>query len=424
MATEYKIIFTYTGQDNTSTARSVALSKFKKSGDTGRKIGQIKSIKYEHWHTSTKAASWALRGRLVFSDGTTITSNTVTQTISGTKVKYTNTFTNLPTPEQFAKLKTVQTLNSQGTTGQGSYSADLYWRANSSNPMRLIVTFIEEQPVVYAPKVDSFSVVRTDASGNPSREGLYIRTSLKLSIGNSAGLSGASCKIYYAADAQPVIDPSSPQKVDLDAKISTLMTGVTNSPDILTGVWPVGNTWFFTAVFATGEEAAVSDVMHVERGTTSMHISGEPGGGVCIGGFSTGTTANPKFESRAPARFYAGVDGVTNYFSEEMEIGRWIDGKPVYRAIGELAWNVSAANQTLPTPSGIYVTRFESYARNTSSGTLYPLPTTHPSGDTYSIRVSWTPDSGFSFNRGSVWNVSQYSVYKYVVIYEYTKSTD
>lgn len=421
MATEYKIIFTYTGQDNTSGSRSVARSKFKKTGDTGRKIGQIKSITYEHWHTSDKAANWALRGRLVFSDGTSITSNTVTHTISGTKVKYTNTFTKLPTPEQFALLKAVQTLDSKGKTTADGYSAKLYWRANSDNPMRLIVTFIEEQPVVYAPKVDSFSVVRTDASGNPSREGLYIRTSLKLSIGNSAGLSGASCKIYYAADAQPVVGVS--QSIDLTSKISSLMTGISNDPNILTGVWNVGNTWFFTAVFATGEEAAVSEVMHVERGTTSMHISGEPGGGVCIGGFSTGTTANPKFESRPPARFYSGIDGVTNYFSEEMEIGRWIDGKPVYRAIGEMAWDVSVVNQTLPTPSGVYVTRFEAYARSTG-GTLYPLPTTHPSGVNYSIRVGWSPDIGFLFSRGSVWNAPQYSIYKYVVIYEYTKNTD
>ena len=417
MATEYKIIFTYTGQDNTSGSRSVARSKFKKSGDTGRKIGQIKSITYEHWHTSDKAANWALRGRLVFSDGTTITSNTVTHTISGTKVKYTNTFTKLPTPEQFALLKAVQTLDSKGKTTADGYSAKLYWRANSSNPMRLIVTFIEEQPVVYAPNVDSFSVVRTDASGNPSREGLYIRTSLKLSIGNSAGLSGASCKIYYGADTQPVIDPSSPQKVDLDAKISTLMTGVTNSPDILTGVWPVGNTWFFKVVFTAGEEMAPSEVMHVERGTTSMHISGEPGGGVCIGGFSTGTTANPKFESRVPAHFYAGVEGVTNYSTDEVKTGgTWIDGKPIYRkciSVNAAATSTSTTMATVGSAVETWVSISGIFERGDSS--MY-IPTCYyaSSGDNHRI---WGSAGG---------NIRYTSTNKLVgvLVVEYTKSTD
>ena len=54
MATEYKITYTYTGQGNTGGARSVSLSRFKKTGDVNRKIGQIKSIIYEHWHSSTK----------------------------------------------------------------------------------------------------------------------------------------------------------------------------------------------------------------------------------------------------------------------------------------------------------------------------------------------------------------------------------
>lgn len=412
MATEYKIIFTYTGQDNTSGSRSVARSKFKKTGDTGRKIGQIKSIKYEHWHTSTKAANWALRGRLVFSDGTTITSNTVTHTISGTKVKYTNTFTKLPTPEQFALLKTVQTLDSKGKTTADGYSAKLYWRANSNNPMRLIVTFIEEQPVVYAPKVDSFSVVRTDASGNPSREGLYIRTSLKLSIGNSAGLSGASCKIYYAADAQPVVGVS--QSIDLTSKISSLMTGISNDPNILTGVWNVGNTWFFTAVFATGEEAAVSDVMYVERGTTSMHISGEPGGGVCIGGFSTGTTANPKFESRVPAHFYAGVEGVTNYSTDEVKTGgTWIDGKPIYRRTFTTASGKATTDVTLGTIANL--------AEVVSTNGYVKYYSTHFSlsffrNDTYYHRTM--------VSSGGNVTVHCCQPFSAVVTVEYTKTTD
>lgn len=414
MATEYKIIFTYTGQVNTSGSRSVARSKFKKSGDTGRKIGQIKSITYEHWHTSDKAANWALRGRLVFSDGTSITSNTVTHTISGTKVKYTNTFTKLPTPEQFALLKAIQTLDSKGKTTADGYSAKLYWRANSDNPMRLIVTFIEEPPVVYAPKIDAFGVVRCDASGNPSEEGQYIRTALKLSIGNSAGLSGATCKIYYAADAQPVVGVS--QSIDLTSKISSLMTGVTNDPNILTGVWNVGNTWFFTVVFTAGEETANSDVMYVERGTTSMHISGEPGGGVCIGGFSTGTTANPKFESRVPAHFYAGVEGVTNYSTAEVKTGgTWIDGKPIYRTC--LAVNVAAASSaaTIATVDAPVETWVSISGIVKSGSGCYP--TTMYASSSVNHRIWGVPGAG-----GLRYTSS--AALQGTLIVEYTKTTD
>lgn len=419
MATEYTITYTYTGQSNTSGTRSVPISKFKKSGDTGRTIGQITSIKYEHWHTSTVGMVWNLRGRLVFSDGTTVTSNNVGINPSGDSVKFTNTFTTLPTAEQFAKLTTVQTLDSQGKTTSGGYSATLYWRATSDKPMRLIVKFIEEPPIVYAPKVDKFEVTRCNASGGIDDEGQYIGTTMKLSIGDSTGLSGAQCRVYYAANSYPQVGVS--QYVDLTSKISTLMSGVEFNTTLLTGVWNLGSLWNFAVVFTTGEETAIATAS-AARGTVNFHISDEPGGGAAVGGFSSGTTANPKFESAVPAYFYAGINGVTNYSSEEVLTGgTWIDGKPIYRAIGEMAWNVSVVNQTFPTPPGIYVIRFEAYARSTG-GTLYPLPTIHPSGVNYSIRVGWSPDIGFLFSRGSVWNAPQYSIYKYVFIYEYTKN--
>lgn len=412
MATEYTITYTYTGQSNTSGARSVAFSKFKKSGDTGRTIGQIKSIKYVHWHTSTKAATWSLRGRLVFANGS-ITSPAVSVAIDGDTTKFTNTFTTLPTPEQFATLKTVQTLDSQGKTTSGGYSATLYWRATSDYKMQIIVTFIGEPPVTYAPKIDAFGVVRCDASGNPSEEGQYIRASLKLSAANNTVPSGASCKIYYAADAQPVVGVS--QSIDLTSKISSLMTGVTNDPNILTGVWGVGNTWFFTVVFTAGEEMASSGVMYVERGTTSMHISGEPGGGVCIGGFSTGTTASPKFESRVPARFYAGVDGLTNYSTEEVQIGTWIDGKPIYRKTVSGSVSTTAGTSKAATIGSIanVAAVVDMYGIVNRSGAWFPL-------------AMYAADNNHhraSFTSGNVQFTSTHSATAYATV-EYTKTTD
>ena len=333
MATEYTIIYTFTGQDNTSGTRSVAFNRFVASGDTDRNIGQITSIQYVHYHTSTKSMSWNLRGRLVLNDGTTFISDYVNHGISGNVVGYVNTFTELPTAEQFANIVSIQTLDTQGKTTSGGYYAKLYWRATSSYPMQLIVKFIEEPPITYAPKIEQFQVDRCNASGGKDDEGQYIGTTLKLSIGDSAGLSIAQCRIYYAANTYPVVGES--QYVDVLSKVSmdSLLSGVGLNTSILTGVWNLGNVWNFAVVFITGDETAIA-TSSAARGTTSLHISGEPGGGAAVGGFSTGTSANPKFESYAPAFFYGGINGLTNYSTSEIETPyNWIDGRKIYRKV-------------------------------------------------------------------------------------------
>lgn len=351
MATEYTITYTYTGQENTSGTRSVAFSKFKASGDTGRTIGQITSIKYEHWHTSTVGMVWNLRGRLVFSDGSTLTSNTVGINPSGDSVKFTNTFNTLPTAEKFAKLTTVQTLDSQGKTTKGGYAATLYWRATSDKPMRLIVKFIEEPPVVYSPSIETFMLQRCNEDAVLNDEGQYIAATMKLAIADTAGLEGAECRIYYSANTYPVIGTS--QYIDVTSQISTLLTGVNQSTEILTGVWGLGYQWHFAIVFIAGEETAMATTT-VARGTTSLHISGEPGGGVAVGGFSSGTSANPKFESAVPAYFYKGIEGVTNYSTEEVATGgTWIDGKAIYRRTFKVTNGAATTDVTLGTISNL-----------------------------------------------------------------------
>lgn len=344
MATEYTITYTYSGQNNTSGSRSVPFSKFSASGNTDKTIGQIKSISYEHYHSSTSSMSWGLQGRLIFSDGTTCTSDRVYQSISGNVVKYVNTFSNLPTAEQFAALTSVQTLDTQGKTTSGGYSATLYWRATGDCPMRIIVKFIEEPPVTYAPSIAKFELSRVNASAVRDDEGQYIATTLKLTLGNAAGQTGAQCRIYYAANAYPEVGVS--QYVDLSSQISSLMTGVSLNTSLLSGVWGLGYVWHFAVVFTAGDETAIATAS-VARGSTSLHISGEPGGGAAVGGFSTGTAANPKFEAFVPAHFYDGISGVTNFASsEETTGGKWIDGKRIYRRTFSFASQAIAKGTT------------------------------------------------------------------------------
>jgi hypothetical protein len=194
------------------------------------------------------------------------------------------------------------------------------------------------------------------------------------------------------------------------------MTGVTNDPNILTGIWNVGNTWFFTVVFTAGEETANSDVMYVERGTTSLHISGDPGGGVCIGGFSTGTTTSPKFESRVPAHFYAGVEGVTNYSTDEVKTGgTWIDGKPIYRTTFKIANGAAQTDVQLGRIADFAeLVSMNGYTKNVDNVNIYPV--NHYRSDTEYHRTR--------INTYGTVIVNSHSKFDAVVTVEYTKATD
>ena len=139
---EYTRTYRFTGQSNTSANRSVNFSKFTiVSGDKTHKVAKVLGIKYVHYHTSTKPMTWNLRGRLVLSNGTTFTSPNIGLRISGDVVKYTHTFGSFPDADQFPLLQKIQTLDSNGSTGDSGYAADLYWRATSKYPMDIILTF-------------------------------------------------------------------------------------------------------------------------------------------------------------------------------------------------------------------------------------------------------------------------------------------
>lgn len=61
--------------------------------------------------------------------------------------------------------------------------------------------------------------------------------------------------------------------------------------------------------------------------------------GVAVGGTSSGTASDKKFEVDASytAHFYGGIEGVTNYSTTEVASGgKWINGKPLYRKL--LVW--------------------------------------------------------------------------------------
>lgn len=298
MAQIYKRIYTYTGQASwTPNERSVPLSSFAVTGDTGKTIGQIVSIKYEHTHSSGSSRDWTLTGRLALSDGTTIDSAAVTQRISkNTVVQFVNSFATLPTAAQFALVASVQTLD---TDGSAANNGVLSWKANAQLPIRLIVEFYDQPPTQYAPQVKSFAVERVDSDGVSSIEGAYIATTLKLAFASGAPTSQATVKLYTSTNPEAL-----GTETDVLGKvtIASLISGVTLNTGIITGTYSAGTTWYFTLVVTIGSETATATAQAF-RAKAPIHITNN---GVSFGGFSSATAAEPKEEFHNPVVFYEG----------------------------------------------------------------------------------------------------------------------
>ena len=301
MAQIYKRIYTYTGQASwTANARSVPLSSFAVSGDTTKTIGQIVSIRYEHAHSSGSSRNWTLTARLVLSDGTTIDSLHATQRISkNTVVQFTNSFTMLPTAEQFAQVATVQTLD---TNGSPDNNGVLSWKANAQLPIRLIVEFYDQPPTKYAPQISNFEVARVDGSNQPSLEGTYLSTTLKLSLASGAPVDQATLKLYTSTNPG-----ATGTETDLTSLIPAMIYGAQLDTTVITGQYSAGTTWYFTLVFAIGSETATATAQAF-RAKAPIHITNN---GVSFGDFSSATEDDPKEEFHNRVVFYKGfsMDG-------------------------------------------------------------------------------------------------------------------
>ncbi|MBQ8506560.1 MAG: H-type lectin domain-containing protein [Clostridia bacterium] len=301
MAVLYTRVYTYTGQSGwTAGARSVPWSDFTASGDTDRSIGQLVSIRYEHYHASTSHKDWALQGKLAFSGGS-VTSDTITNTIgSGDVVKYVNTFTSLPTLSQFNALTAVETL--YGGSSAQTASPYLTWHATSTHPIRVVVGFYEEPPWVYHPRIEEFALERGTSSGVQDDSGTRALLTLRLSLASASYASYAALKLYYSSGAVS----TSSSYVDLSAYISALLGGVTRNSSYITLSFDADYDWSFLLVFSCLGESASATAM-LPNDFVALHISPCATGGVSIGDLSTATEGDPKFEVHHPAYLYGGI---------------------------------------------------------------------------------------------------------------------
>lgn len=111
------------------------------------------------------------------------------------------------------------------------------------------------------------------------------------------------------------------------------------------------------------------------------------------------------------------------YSTEEVRIGTWIDGKPLYRRVftGNInnssgAWTMLSSFTDSVTPCILNV-----YGLDSTTGYLEPLPTTAGSGTAIApTKVAYFSGQGISFYNTGTWYIG----YTVIAILEYTKSTD
>lgn len=152
MPTLYTITYKRTNKDNqriqyNGSAGSInnAISNFSVSGNgVGKVIGQVVSVSFGHYHTWTGYTTINIRSVLktrygdVYSDYVSQSGNTT----NGAKL-FTNTFTGVTA--QQAKNITGVTLEWQ----KFNSSSDLYYRATSSQPQTITITFYEASGMKY-----------------------------------------------------------------------------------------------------------------------------------------------------------------------------------------------------------------------------------------------------------------------------------
>lgn len=158
----------------------------------------------------------------------------------------------------------------------------------------------------YTPAIPTFALERA-TDGTPNDEGENVLTDLKLSLADTTDYAKfLTAKLYYAQDDAATTEDTA---IDLTSKISTLLTGVTDSTSLITQTFSRSSDWDFMLVFGDAYESAA---VHYSLGHAfaNVHLSGASTGGVCFGGFSSSAEGDPRFESRYPAYLYGGISQI------------------------------------------------------------------------------------------------------------------
>lgn len=296
--------YTYTGKSSWTAGESaVALSGFTVSGDT-RPITQILSISAS-WYRYHDTSSTVVHGaELVFSGGTTLKSNGVTQRKDQGIFKIESSFMDMPGAADWVESNiTLRTTLSTKLTS-------VYWRATAAQPMVLTITYTSSE---FKPYITGAKLFRSSKINNiyaAADDGTSINFQATLAV-EKLGTGGSGTFRIYSGDSA---DATTKQVYSRSVSGST--SGVTVSAAPISGV-TIGSgvkKWFrmefsYTATTESGvsstETASVTFL--IGNVFTNVHLAGVSTGGVRFGGYSTASANNPKFECNYPAYFYGGI---------------------------------------------------------------------------------------------------------------------
>lgn len=207
--------------------------------------------------------------------------------------------------------------------------------------------------------------------------------------------------------------------------VSDLLSGVKNR--IMSLTIPTTQSATFRLEFWNEFETRAKSEVKVSPAFANLHLAGYKSGGVAVGQFSTSSNGYPKFECAYPAFFR---EGYKDYSTEDIVVGRWINGKPIYRI-------VSYDDTTYSFPQGADTTRqVPTHATNVdmvislnvmrvaNTGAYYPVPLYNATAS-----ANWTLSTANLTNDVSQCGMRYYgyaaqSGVKFVIILEYTKTTD
>lgn len=405
--------YTYTGKSSwTYGTSSVPLSSFERSD--ARTITQILSISASWYrkHTTT-SADVIHTAELVFTNGTTLKSNSVTKRGEGDTFKIDVSFMDIPNAADWVEsnitLKT--TLNHKLDRVQ--------WRATAAQPMVLTITYTSSE---FKPYITGAKLYRANSLGAAADDGTYLSFKATLAV-EKLGTGGSGTFRIYSGDS-----PATATTQVYSKSVSGSTSGVTVSAAPISGL-TVGSgekKWFrmefaYTATTGSGVSSTetVSTTFLIGNVFTNVHLAGKKKGGVAFGKYSESTDDIPMFECNYPAYFYGGIAEIGN---------AWIKLTPTTgttpgdyggdnlrcRAIGDKrivdgSINVQPGSDTIvlaTLPSG-YTPAKAVYSINACSGSRVARIAVGGAGETNAgkLCLSWVKNlsDGASYTAAAIW---------------------
>lgn len=245
---------------------------------------------------------------------------------------------------------------------------DAGWASTMSDAYETSALFLRSY---CKPQVAVFELDRSIA-GTPSDEGQDVLASMKIALADSRNIPALSLLLHYAENSEATTESD---YIDLTAKIPDLLSGVTDSTELIFRQFSNGSNWDFLLFFGD-EYESVTAKESLSRAFANLHLSGAKTGGACFGGFSSSSEGDPKLESYYPGYFYGGIHGVSIFSYQEVKTGgRWADNKPLYTKVLALTDATSRRNHDIAAPEDIenaWVDPSGSFCIS-SSGSVYPV---------------------------------------------------